>query len=355
MAVQLYITVGEGYFSWQITGLNNPFNTSWYQQAGVTGIPFTDDSTSIELVPTGSEYYEVAPATNDLYWTSSHTVYCNAGQYTLYGYAQAANGKYYNAGYADITVPSAGGGGGSTTSYTLEIYTDDGIGSIDLYIDGIFSEAITNYATRTFTTPTTVSVQAWNGSKQFLRWNVTANGSTIPYTNNPLEYLITTNTVIQAVSGTSGYNITISCNDSNKAVSRIECVNSGTGQSMTVTQATGPQFLLNCTGISTLYAYVNDGYTVDYWYVNDQPVSGTYNQTYNRYEYTYSPNGIQEVNVYANTIATTREWSLEYDFNNYTIHYKTTRHFPGYQLFLYEFQAGDTGTLTVSTDRKSVV
>lgn len=350
----LTLTGGEGGFVWRIDGLNHTFDQEWYISAGIT-TSFTYDTSQTDnsiIIGPIIDYETAAPVAYGTEYVSGRVDPYPAGTYYFYGYAQAANGKYYLVGDGEpsvISITSSGGGnegGGTTTSYTLEIYKDDGIGCIDLYIEEIFSEAITTYTTRTFTTPTTVSVTAWNGSRQFSQWNVTANGSTIPYRNNPLEYLVTANTIIQAVSAVAEfqYNITVYCNDSNSAITQITCSNLNTSQSMTVTPQLYSNFLQNCTGNSILNAYVQDGYAISGWYVNGVKVADAVST------YTYVPDGTQEVNIIVETTTTAKEWIRDYEFDNY-ITYKeiSNKYFPGYQVFLYEFQAGDTGTLAIST------
>ena len=97
-------------FDWKVS-LSDYFDTSNYIQAGICNQPFTDGQSTLPngvvdaVYPSGSTISTVATGT--VTGQSSNTVY------TLYGFAQASNGLYYQSGSASIktlpqpTVPSS--------------------------------------------------------------------------------------------------------------------------------------------------------------------------------------------------------------------------------------------------------
>ena len=92
----------RGSFFWQVAGLGNVFNTSYYNRAGISRNNFSDGASSISNIVT-SEY---APSSNSVTRTSYNVYNQSAGTYTFYGFAQARNGLYYRAGSGSVTVQS---------------------------------------------------------------------------------------------------------------------------------------------------------------------------------------------------------------------------------------------------------
>ena len=90
--------------SWYIGSLGNHFNTIYYIRAGIANNPVVDENTA----PAGIIDYDAAPSSS----TNTFTLGTNVshgkspGTYTAYGWAQAANGRYYSAGSDSYTVPS---------------------------------------------------------------------------------------------------------------------------------------------------------------------------------------------------------------------------------------------------------
>lgn len=87
-------------FSWQITGLGNPFNTSYYISAGITIYRFTTEASSVS----GTVDNVSATSNRTLYSTPERNVSYTSGTYTFYAWARAANGTYYPAGSSTVTV-----------------------------------------------------------------------------------------------------------------------------------------------------------------------------------------------------------------------------------------------------------
>ena len=95
---KLILTGYTGYFTWEITELGDTFTSDHYKKAGITKYSVEQGSESI------SGEVDWCSATSGTYSTGEGTVNYEPGTYTFYGYAQAANGKYYQAGSATVTV-----------------------------------------------------------------------------------------------------------------------------------------------------------------------------------------------------------------------------------------------------------
>lgn len=105
---------GAGYISWTISGLGNAFKTEFYKSAGIcTGV--VSDGASYVSGVIGS----VTASSSGTSKSVSGQSACSAGTYTIYAFAQAANGKYYPAGSASVTVTSSSGGG-TTASFSWD-------------------------------------------------------------------------------------------------------------------------------------------------------------------------------------------------------------------------------------------
>lgn len=84
----------EGYnggFTWQITDLSNPFNSTYYKAAGITKYKFTKESTSISGVVSSIDANDSRTKIS----TPEVDVEYKAGTYTFWAWCQAANGTYY--------------------------------------------------------------------------------------------------------------------------------------------------------------------------------------------------------------------------------------------------------------------
>lgn len=102
-AVTNATATGSTSFTWFISGLSQAFNTANYQNVGIFGQPFTTDSPT---QPAALIQTIVAPASgaSTTTPTATSTGAVSAGTtYTLYGGAQAANGRWYTAGSATIS------------------------------------------------------------------------------------------------------------------------------------------------------------------------------------------------------------------------------------------------------------
>lgn len=100
----LKLTGGAEKFTWRIMDLANPFKSSNYIRAGITSYPFTGSGVSSIG---GIQDYEEAPLSNYSYGTDQWTIDWSAGDYTFWGFAQAANRLYYASGTASVTVSSS--------------------------------------------------------------------------------------------------------------------------------------------------------------------------------------------------------------------------------------------------------
>ena len=100
----VYLEGGTGQFGWAITGLDNPFNTTYYERVGVATSPATYDSLSS---PSGMLDYLWAFSTGTARRVPDYGTIAGSmapGTYTIYGFAQAANLRYYPAGSGQVTV-----------------------------------------------------------------------------------------------------------------------------------------------------------------------------------------------------------------------------------------------------------
>ena len=88
-----------GGFHWSISGLGNPFNTTYYKAAALAAAYQGDGISSLTYVER-----RVATSSRTQYFTPSYWRTASPGTYTFYGYAQAANGRYYYCGAASVTV-----------------------------------------------------------------------------------------------------------------------------------------------------------------------------------------------------------------------------------------------------------
>ncbi len=95
MATLSVYNIGETYATWIIDNLNNSFTSSYYISAGVTNYTFTGSGVSSIGGIAGSKY-----ATSSGGYSVTGTVYglIPGTSYTWWGFAQAANGLYYNTG-----------------------------------------------------------------------------------------------------------------------------------------------------------------------------------------------------------------------------------------------------------------
>lgn len=112
----LSLTGGVKKFSWTISGLGNNFNTTYYKSAGVTTTSFSDGASSVSSV---SSVTASSSGTSKSVSKSNVSFTTTTGRITFYGYAQAANGNYYNSGSATTTITNA--------SYTISSYTSTSI------------------------------------------------------------------------------------------------------------------------------------------------------------------------------------------------------------------------------------
>lgn len=85
----------DGSFNWTVR-LSNYFRSSNYIQSGICTQPFTDGQST---APNGIIGYVNAPASNSGAAASGTVSDLASGNYTIYGFARAANGLYYNVGY----------------------------------------------------------------------------------------------------------------------------------------------------------------------------------------------------------------------------------------------------------------
>ena len=124
MATTSITSISTNSLRWQIRSLGNPFNTTYYMEAGIASASFTDGTSSRPSVidsvaaPSSGTSYN-APSTSKLAsgsWTPGR-------QYTSYGFARAANGNYYRAGSA---------------TYTMDIDTPTGLSSGTVTNNSIF-------------------------------------------------------------------------------------------------------------------------------------------------------------------------------------------------------------------------
>lgn len=93
------------YLDWTVYGLSSGFNTSNYLSAGITSRSFSDGATSISgIIDSNETRNSTSTSTSTSGFIESP--YTTPGQsITLYGFAHAANGRYYSAGSTTVTVP----------------------------------------------------------------------------------------------------------------------------------------------------------------------------------------------------------------------------------------------------------
>ncbi len=100
---ELVLTGEHGGFSWQITDLGSPFNSSNYISAGLSPIEIESGATEIDYVVDSVN----AKSSGKNYYTTERFVEMEPGAYYYYGWCQAANGKYYPAGEGRVDVKEA--------------------------------------------------------------------------------------------------------------------------------------------------------------------------------------------------------------------------------------------------------
>lgn len=115
----LSISAGINYFTYQITGLSEPFNLSHYTGCGLSTKSVAFDSS---YPPSGNvpAAYKVANEASTSKSTPLFTVDYSPGTYTFYAYTRAKNKKCYPAGSSKVTVRSA-------PKYTLKVSKGTGI------------------------------------------------------------------------------------------------------------------------------------------------------------------------------------------------------------------------------------
>lgn len=86
---ELTLTGGEGCFQWTISGLGSSFTTANYKCVGITIYKFTQQASSINGIVDS-----IASGAGGTTVTSGW-IKRDPGDYTFWGFAQAANGKYY--------------------------------------------------------------------------------------------------------------------------------------------------------------------------------------------------------------------------------------------------------------------
>lgn len=95
---------GTTSYTWSISGLQNPFNSTHYMTAAIFTDPFTNDSAT---QPAGLISSTAAPASGTVRNTPTVTVTTGTtpgNTYTVYGGMRAANGRWYNAGNSNFTL-----------------------------------------------------------------------------------------------------------------------------------------------------------------------------------------------------------------------------------------------------------
>lgn len=212
MAYLSITNVGDIGLYWQIAGLSNPFNTTYYIEAGYSANAVTDGTStrpsvisSVLATSSGSSY-----SSSVEYYSSSGT-YTPGKQYTSYGWVRAANGKYYSAGSATYTMnifaPSAPSIGQTWTD-AIYITWNSVSGAVDYTIrynrsGGSYSYITTSNTYRTISplTPGTTyyfSVMA-NGQNKSSSYSTESSGTT-SQTQLPVPTLNTSLTTKTATS-----------------------------------------------------------------------------------------------------------------------------------------------------------
>lgn len=116
---RLTLTNTVGSFTWQVTGLANPFNQTYYQGACLTRTNYGSSASSVAYFT-----YQSAPSSSSNYYTPKYSRTSDAGTYTYYAYMRAANGTYYYAGSDSVTVTEETA---VIPSYSVSVLSDTSI------------------------------------------------------------------------------------------------------------------------------------------------------------------------------------------------------------------------------------
>lgn len=273
------VTSTKGQISWSITGLGGAWNTSNYKKAGFATSQASSSGssslsgilTSISAPSSGSNTY-----TPTNYYSPSSNL-SDDDAVTVYGYCQAANGKYYPAG--------------SVTIVPVHLWMDSE--SMNYYYANVggysFKITATSISASAFWVPkntsiTLSSIQPASGWSN-LRWhynNSEGYDYANTYTDNPDNNIGTSYGrfgYYEARTYTppaTQYTITLYRNRSSSDTT------SDTTQTESTTSSTKSAYL----GTPSEYGWSNPGYTFLYWNTNRDGsgttyYSGTRNFTYN--------------------------------------------------------------------------
>ena len=105
----LVVTASSPYsVTWYVTGLSNPFNTNYYIQVVLSNSPAVNDSPNPPsgIISTMSAIPGYSSTTTPSQTTTGGGAFSPGNTYLLYASAQAINGRYYQAGFAYVTMPS---------------------------------------------------------------------------------------------------------------------------------------------------------------------------------------------------------------------------------------------------------
>lgn len=91
----LVLRGGEEEFSWEITGLGSDFTSDHYIRVGIANESFEFGADSIRGIEGYKNATSSAPVSSDKKRSGAVWKSYGAGTFTFYGFAQAANGKYY--------------------------------------------------------------------------------------------------------------------------------------------------------------------------------------------------------------------------------------------------------------------
>lgn len=106
MAYPLISNITSSTFDWQVCELGNSFNSNHYIQAGIAKNPVVEGSTSPPSGIIDSQYTSgTGYAPKDTIKVENYYHELSVGSHYVYGFAQTARGKYYQAGSAYITIP----------------------------------------------------------------------------------------------------------------------------------------------------------------------------------------------------------------------------------------------------------
>ncbi len=86
--------------SWEISGLQNPFNPNFYKQCGVTKTTFANGAALITGIASSTiSHINLENSVNPSKIAKGRNMQglTTGTAYTLYGFAQAANGMHYQA------------------------------------------------------------------------------------------------------------------------------------------------------------------------------------------------------------------------------------------------------------------